>query len=111
MTVRIVLDHRHYGVHKDVSETEIAGEFADYATLMPPPRIRSDEYAIDEDALLAALPEGFLPAPPRHILLAVSDEDGGTGQSGLSQFRNWAKYFDAYTLNIYKPTPDAEAGR
>ena len=28
---------------------------------------------------------------------------GGTGQSGLSRFRNWAKYFDAYTLNIMKP--------
>jgi hypothetical protein len=109
MSVRIVLDHRHYGVHKDVSETEIAGEFSDYATLPPAPRVRTDEYAIDEDALLAALPEGFLPVPARHILLAVSDEDGGTGQSGLSEFRNWAKYFDAYTLNIYKP--DAGAGR
>lgn len=111
MTVKILLDHRHCGIHEPVSETEIAGEFSDYATLMPPPRIRTDEYAIDEDALLAALPEGFLPVPPRRVLLAVSDEDGGTGQSGLSKFRNWAKYFDAYTLNILKPAPDAEADR
>jgi hypothetical protein len=103
VTVKILLDHRHYGVHTAVREAEIPGEFADYATLLPPPRLRPDEYAIDEDALLAALPDGFLPVRPSLVLLAVSDEDGGTGQSGLSVFRNWAKYFDAYTLNIMKP--------
>jgi hypothetical protein len=107
MTVKILLDHRSYGVHEPVSETEIPGEFADYATLLPPPRLRPDEYAIDEEALLYALPATFLPVLPAQVLLAVSDEDGGTGQSGLSRFRNWAKYFDAYTLNIMKPAREA----
>jgi hypothetical protein len=107
MTVKIVLDHRRFGIHSPVSETEIPGEFGDYATPMPMPRIRSDEHAIDEDKLLAALPEGFLPVPAKFVLLAVSDEDGGTGQAGLSRFRNWAKYFDAYILNIMKPGREA----
>lgn len=101
--MKIELTKRHYGLHELVSDGDVPGVLADYATLAPMPRIRSDEYAVDEDMLLAALPEGFLPVPPSRVLLLVGDENGGTGQSGLSKFRNWAKYFDAYALTIYKP--------
>lgn len=103
MPVKIELTTRHYGVHTLVREAEIPGEFSDYATRLPPGGIR-----LDEDKLIAALPEGFLkenfaPQAPRNVLLAIGDENGATGQSGLSRFRNWAKYFDAHTLTIMKP--------
>lgn len=108
MAVKIELTTRHYGVHTLIREAEIPGEFSDYATRMPPGGLRLDEYAIDEDKLIAALPAGFLkenfaPQSPRNVLLAIGDENGATGQSGLSRFRNWAKYFDAHTLTIMKP--------
>jgi hypothetical protein len=101
--MKVELHHRHYGVHEFVRGAWIAGEFADYATPKPDD-IRADEYAIDEPKLIAALPVGFLPESPRRTcLLGVSDENGGTGQSGLAEFRNWAKYFDAYCLDLVKP--------
>lgn len=98
--MKVTLAHRHYGVHENVAETEVPGEFSDYAT--PKPGATRDDYVIDEDKLLAALPEGFLPRQPSRILLAVEDETGGTGQRGLKRFRDWAKYFDAYCLNLVK---------
>ena len=99
--MKISLAHRHYGVHEPVSETEIPGAFGDYATRIPG---RRDNYRIDEDRLIAALPEGFLPVASRRILLAVQDDIGGTGQVGLERFRDWAKYFDAYCLNLHVDT-------
>lgn len=116
MSVPITLSHRHYGIHKPVAEAEIPGELSDYATRFPPAVPAGvDEYAIDEDKLLAALPEGFLPAAPSRVLLTVDDAGGGTGQCGLSKFRNWAKYFDAYVLGIWtcpipQPEPEADQG-
>jgi hypothetical protein len=99
--VKITLAHRHYGVHRKVSETEIPGDFGDYAT---PKSGSRDDFTIDETRLLSALPDGFLPCPPARILLAVEDEIGGTGQRDLSLFRDWAKYFDAYCLNLVIPS-------
>jgi hypothetical protein len=99
--MKVELSHRHYGIHKLVGEADIPGEFGDYATPKPHD-VRTDEWAIDEGKLLAALPDGFLPVPARRVLLGVGDQDGGTGQSGLSRFRDWAKYFDAYMLTLLK---------
>lgn len=106
--MKIVLAHRHYGVHTDVRETEVPGEFGDYVT--PRPGATRDVYVIDENKLLSALPPDFLPARPGSILLAVTDDRGGTGQTGLSHFRNWAKYFDAYCLNLIKPESSTAEG-
>jgi hypothetical protein len=98
--MKVELYHRHHGVHALQREAEISGGFADYATLKDG---TSDEYAIDEAKLIAALPDGFLPAyPRRRCLLAVADENGGTGQAGLSEFRDWAKYFDCFCLTLVK---------
>jgi hypothetical protein len=98
--MKVELYHRHHGVHALQREVEIPGGFADYATLKDGTR---DDYAIDEAKLIAALPEGFLPAyPRRRCLLSVSDENGGTGQTGLSEFRDWAKYFDCFCLTLVK---------
>ncbi len=109
--MKVELTARHHGVHKLVREAEIPGEFSDYATPLPPDGPRRDEYAINEDALLAALPGEFLPVPAKRVLLAVTDEHGGTGQRGLSRFRDWAKYFDAYTLNLCQPETARSATR
>jgi hypothetical protein len=104
--VKVELTSRHYGVHKLVKDAEIPGEFGDYATAPADP---NDDHAIDEDKLIAALPDGFLPVAPRRVLLGIQDGGSSTGQRGLSVFRDWAKYFDAYTLvlvkSAYAPEP------
>jgi hypothetical protein len=99
--MKIILRHRQFGKHTFDKETEVPGGFADYAT--PKPGSRPDEFVIDEDKLIAALPNGWLPVPPARVLLAVEDDLGGTGQVDLSRFLDWAKYFDAYCLNLVKP--------
>lgn len=96
--MKITLTRRHYGIHDLVKEVEVPGEFSDYAT---PPADPRDDHAVQEDKLLSALPEDFLPVPAKQVLLVVCDDIGGTGQRGLTQFRNWAKYFDAYALNLW----------
>src|SRR5215510_7862791 len=103
--MKITLARRRHGVHRDVAETEITGDFADYATPKPG---GADDFTIDEDRLLAALPDGFLPCPPGRVLLTVEDEISGTGQRGLTLFQDWAKYFDAYVINLVMPTGAGE---
>ena len=96
--MKVELTRRHYGIHDLVKDAELPGQFSDYA--IPVPGTTQDEYKIDEDKLLAALPEGFLPVPTRRVLLTVRDADWSTGQVGLTRFKSWAKYFDAYTLSL-----------
>lgn len=97
--MKIELSRRRYGVHKLVKECDVPGEFSDYAT--PIYDREGDErgdFKIDEEKLLAVLPEKFLPVKPEHVLLLVGDEMSSTGQLGLTRFRNWSKYFDAYSV-------------
>ena len=89
-----ILNHRHHGVHTAIRI------FA-----LPPGRRfirrRGDEPLVFERNLLSVLPSGFLPVPAAKILLAVGD--GRTGATTVSRpqlFRPWAKYFDAYSLEI-----------
>lgn len=112
--MKVTLFHRHHGVYDHRGDADLPGSFSDYARQKEPAeRDRPndpDEYVIDEDELLAALPEGFIPlstidpgpVPPRRILLTVSDEAGGTGQTRLARFRNFGKYFDSYVLDLAK---------
>jgi len=104
--MKVALAHRRYGVHEHVKEAEVPGDFADYATLADESR---GEYAVSEDKLIAALPAGFLPVPPGKVLLVVADGNSGTGQAGLSRFRNWAKYFDSWVLDLVKADPEPPA--
>jgi hypothetical protein len=99
--MKVQLTRRHYGVHDMVKEADIPGTLADYATVKPPSGNPYDgrEYDIDEAKLAAALPEGFLLAPVRRVLLGIND----TAQSGLTVFRDWGKYFDAYMLWLRTP--------
>ncbi|MFI8977509.1 hypothetical protein ACIGO9_31835 [Nocardia asteroides] len=80
----------------------MSGEFSDYAAA----RNSQGDYTIDEDALLAALPQEFLPVPVGSVLLAVADKRAWRGQNGLHRFRNWEKYFDSYVVTIIKQEPD-----
>lgn len=87
----IKLSHRHYGVHSFIKELEIPCKFND---------VYIGEDNINEKLLLEKIPDGWLPTDASKILLCVEDEKYSTGQRGLNKFRNWAKYFDAYVLDI-----------
>lgn len=95
--MKVCLRHRHFGVHKAVREVEISGKFEDYL-------IRDDKdkshRVLDEQKILDALPKGFLPQDPEKILLTVSEGNLGMAISVPSLFRSWAKYFDAYVLDL-----------
>ena len=89
----IELMHRHYGVQKPIKHMEIHCEFSEVYLGLD---------NINEEFLLKHIPEGWLPTKPDHILLTVRNEHGSTGQCGLSKFRSWGKYFDAYCLKLLK---------
>jgi hypothetical protein len=89
----IQLSHRHYGVHKPIKHAEIDVDFN---------AIVLGDNHINESALIDAIPEEWLLSPIGLTLLTVADEHGSIGQSGLNHFLNWAKYFDAYVLELCK---------
>ena len=93
----IQLMHRHYGLHSPVKHTQIPCEFSE---------VYLGDNHINEDLLLASIPEGWLPAKPSQILLAIGTKYGSTGQYGLKQFHSWAKYFDAYCLELHREPLD-----
>ena len=90
--MQIVLHFRSYGIHAERKQIDIAGNRSDYFT----------DGKLNEQKLLDALPEKFLPVKPKHVLLMIEEDDrmSSTGQYGLTIFKNWAKYFDAYVLDI-----------
>lgn len=89
----IQLMHRSYGIHSPIKHTEIP---CDFETIY-----LGDDH-INEDLLLEHIPEGWLPTKPDMILLTVGNEFGSTGQCNLEKFKPWAKYFDAYVLELHK---------
>ena len=93
----IQLMHRHYGCHKPIKHLEIDCDFNEVY-------LGIDH--INEELLLKSIPEGWLPTKPSLILLNVCDKYGGIGQSNLDIFRPWAKYFDAYCLELHKEPED-----
>ena len=93
----IQLMHRHYGLHSPIKHIEIPCEFSD---------VYLGEDNINEELLLESIPEGWLPTKTESILLATADKYGSTGQRGLKKFRSWAKYFDAYCLELHQEPLD-----
>lgn len=93
----IQLMHRHYGLHSPVKHIEIPCEFSEVCL---------GEDNINEELLLQSIPEGWLPTKSENILLAKADKYGSTGQRNLKKFRSWAKYFDAYCLELHKEPLD-----
>lgn len=95
--MKISLWRRQYGIHEKVKETTIEGDFNDYY---------KGEDDINEDLLMQNIPEKFLPKKPERILISVQSVNssgevtGGTGQRRLKVFKNWAKYFDSYVLEL-----------
>ncbi len=101
--MRVYLNHRHYGVHKQQKETTIPGPSKDYLEFIPPEPNgdKQPNYKIQEQKIIDALPKGFLPCPPSKILVTVSEyECGGTGQWNLDIFRPWGKYFDSFVIDL-----------
>lgn len=93
----IQLMHRHHGLHSPVKHVEIPCEFSE---------VYLGDDNINEELLLTHIPEGWLPTKPSSILLTVADKYGTTGQRGLKKFLSWAKYFDAYCLELHKESLD-----
>ena len=86
----IQLYHRHYGIHEPCSKVvEIPCDYEE---------IVRGEDNINEELLIAGAPEGYLPSAINRTLLCVV----GVGQCGLKRFHNWAKYFDAYVIYLFK---------
>lgn len=89
----IQLMHRHYGVHEPVKHMELPCTFDE---------VYHGNDIIDEDRLLELIPDDWLPVTPSKILLVAVDDSGcGTGQYNVEHFMVWAKYFDAYVLEIF----------
>lgn len=93
----IQLMHRHYGVHEPIKHVEIPCEFSE---------VYLGDDNINEELLLKSIPAGWLPTKPEQILLAVATKNWSTGQCKLTKFRSWAKYFDAYCLELHKEPLD-----
>lgn len=89
----IQLMHRHHGFHEPIKHIEIPCEFS---------KVYLGEDNINEDLLIESIPEGWLPVETNKILLTKADDNGSTGQRGLSKFRSWSKYFDAYVLELHE---------
>ena len=103
--MKVRLFKRHYGVHTMVKETEIDGTLRRYIKKYDGEENKNrvgDFYTINEERLIGALPKNFLPVEPSKVLVCVQDKSkmGSTGQSNLSTFRNWAKYFDSYSIEL-----------
>lgn len=94
----VQLMHRHYGLHEPIKHIEIPCNFDD---------IYLGDNNINEDLLLKLIPENWLPTAPKNILLVVANNyGGGTGQNDLNKFKPWAKYFDAYCLELIEKPLD-----
>lgn len=89
MSTLISLAKRRYGTHKEIRSV----------TIEPDVVVSMEPAEVDEDALLKALPVGFLPRDPENILLMIADSaNGGTAVRKPSRFRAWGKYFDSFSL-------------
>lgn len=93
----IQLYHRHHGLHIPIKHMEISCDFNSVYL--------SEDY-INEELLLSKIPDKWLPVPEQRILLTVGNEGGAVGQHGLSKFRSWGKYFDAYVLELLNEPMD-----
>lgn len=101
--MKVKLFRRHYGIHTLVKETEVEGTLRRYVKRNSEVDPAAGEtFAVQEERLISALPNDFLPVDPSKILLTIQDKGkmGSTAQVGLSQFRNWAKYFDAFCIEL-----------
>lgn len=87
----VILFHRHHGYSSRIKEAVIPGDFTDYYKGLD---------NIEEKRLLDNLPASFLPTQPQNVLLTVGGETSSTGQRNLKYFRDYEKYFDAYSIEL-----------
>ena len=60
---------------------------------------------VNEAMLVQMLPAGWLPAPPKDILLSIAHARGSTGLTDVALFRPWARHFDCYVLELWREEP------
>lgn len=93
----IQLMRRSYGLHEPIKHLEIPCDFSD---------IYLGENNINEDLLLEHIPEGWLQDKPSNVLITVANKNYTTGQYGLKKFKSWAKYFNAYVVELHRKPLD-----
>ena len=102
MNVDFVLAYRRYGRHNLVKSLEVDFDVTSNIKCKAGSSNRriNNDFIVNEDAILDAIPDGWLPCEPEFCLLMVSDGVWGTGLLHIQKFRSWAKYFDSYSLTI-----------
>ena len=94
----IQLMRRSYGIHTPIKHLEIPCDFSD---------IYLGENNINEDLLLEHIPKGWLQDKPSNVLITVANNNGSTtGQFKLKKFKSWAKYFNAYVVELHRKPLD-----
>ena len=94
--MKVTLYHRHFGIHTKIKECEIEGTFRRYGKSI------DNDFEINEDRLIKALPKKFLPCESNKVLITVEEGCVGTGVSNLKMFRPWSKYFNSYSIGLLK---------
>lgn len=92
----VTLAHRNYGVHSPQKTVVLHVPFDKLVS--PSPGGQYDDPIVDEAALIAALPSGFLPCDARRVLLMVE----GSGIGKPVRFRPWGKYFPTFSLDVHR---------
>jgi len=95
--MKVILYHRHYGLHSPIKEIKIEGNFYDY---VKKEKHHMDNYLVDEDKLINSLPDKFFPTTPNKILITVSKGNWSTGLFNVDKFMKWSKYFDSYVIEL-----------
>lgn len=106
----VTLNYRRAGVHMPArTSIDIPRSRRYYVKkIKTPGNVRGEyDFGVNEERLLSALPKKFLPTEPKNILVTVTTKYGsqgidrdfnGTGK--LTKFKNWAKYFPAYVIEL-----------
>jgi hypothetical protein len=94
MGTKLVLSSRRHGVHTQVKEIVVDAPLE--ALVKRNMGVKKDEDRVDEKRLLTLIPKGWLPSMPGQILLIV----GNMAVARPVKFRQFGKYFDAYSLSL-----------
>ena len=94
--MKVTLYHRSIGIHSYVKECEIEGTFRRYGKAV------DNDFEINEERLLKALPKDFLPCESNKVLVTIEEGNSGTGVRNLKMFRPWSKYFNSYSIGLLK---------
>ena len=96
--MKLRLYKRHHGIHRFIREEEVPNDLC--TVVKKPCKVRGFEYSIDNEKALADKVGLLFYISPKRILLTVGDDSGSTGVFSCKYFMPWAKYFDAYVIEV-----------